>query len=328
MNDPLNHAPDWDAIDDVLLDLDGTLLDLAYDNFIWLGRIPELYAEARGLSIPEAQAALAPRFRELQGTLSWYSIDFWSRELEIDVLALHREEQARVAWLPGARGFLETLRARGKRLVLLTNSHPSILAIKHERTRVLDHFDAGYSSHEFGAPKEDARFWAALGSREPHEPSRCLFVDDSDSVLRAARAAGRRVALIVNERGEAGVDNQLASRLGFDVTELLGGCICCSLVADLAPALESLAATRQPDLVIVEPSGIAEPGQIRAALRYARVPGLEMLSVGIVDAQRIDERFPDLVKDLIRTRHGTHLPDRVAPPTPTAATPETSLTAE
>ena len=108
-------------------------------------------------------------------------------------------------------------------------------------------------------------------------------------IARAAQAAGQRVALIVNERGEAGVDNQLVARLGFDVRELLGGCICCSLVAELAPALEALAATTRPDLAIVEPSGIAEPAQIRAALRFARVRGLEMRSVSVVDAQRIGE---------------------------------------
>jgi G3E family GTPase len=108
-------------------------------------------------------------------------------------------------------------------------------------------------------------------------------------IARAAQARGRRVALIVNERGETGVDNQLAARLGFDVRELLGGCICCSLVAELAPALEDLVATNRPDLVIVEPSGISEPAQIRSALQFARVPGLETLSVSVVDALRIGE---------------------------------------
>ncbi|MCC7463210.1 MAG: hypothetical protein IT480_12195 [Gammaproteobacteria bacterium] len=108
-------------------------------------------------------------------------------------------------------------------------------------------------------------------------------------VARAAQAAGRRVALIVNERGEAGVDNQLAARLGFDVRELLGGCICCSLVGELAPALEALAATTRPDLVIVEPSGIAEPAQIRGALQFARIAELDLVSLSIVDAQRIAE---------------------------------------
>jgi hypothetical protein len=62
---PANRPPDWNAIDTVLLDLDGTLLDLAFDNYVWMGRIPELYAQANGLSVPEAQAALAPKFRAL-----------------------------------------------------------------------------------------------------------------------------------------------------------------------------------------------------------------------------------------------------------------------
>ena len=122
-------------------------------------------------------------------------------------------------------------------------------------------------------------------------------------IAGAAQAAGLRVALIVNERGDAGVDNQLAARLGFDVRELLGGCIYCSLLAELAPALESLAATSRPDLVIVEPSGVAEPAQIRAALRFARVPGLEILSVSVVDAQRIEELMevitPLLTKQMV-----------------------------
>ncbi|MFO1426339.1 MAG: HAD-IA family hydrolase [Steroidobacteraceae bacterium] len=139
------------------------------------------------MSIPEAQAALAPRFRELQGTLSWYSIDFWSRELGIDVLALHHEEQARVAWLPGARGFLETLRARGKRLVLLTNSHPSILAIKHERTRVLrQRIPRTFPD----APKEHPDFWRRARAAVGFDPARSIFVDDSPAVLHAAIAAG------------------------------------------------------------------------------------------------------------------------------------------
>jgi len=117
-------------------------------------------------------------------------------------------------------------------------------------------------------------------------------------IARAAQARGRRVALIVNERGETGVDNQLAARLGFDLRELLGGCICCSLVAELAPALEGLAATGRPDLVIIEASGIAEPAQIRSALQYARLPDLEMRSVSVVDAQRIVELM-DVITPLV-----------------------------
>jgi len=185
-------VPPWDAIDTVLLDLDGTLLDLAFDNYIWLARVAEIYAENHGLSLAETHAELAPRFKRVQGTLDWYSIDYWSAELRIDIERVHREEAHRVAWLPGARRFLESVRERGKRLVLMTNSHPVILAIKEERTGVLGYLDAAYTSHGFGAPKEDQRFWIAARAVEPFDPQRSMFVDDSRAVLHAAILAGVR----------------------------------------------------------------------------------------------------------------------------------------
>jgi HAD superfamily hydrolase (TIGR01509 family) len=192
MTPSVHNPPDWAAIDHVLLDLDGTLLDLAFDNYVWLGRIPELYAEANGLSLPEAHAALWPKFRAVEHTLAWYSIDHWSRELALDIRAIHQEEAGRIGWLPGARGFLEQLRWRGKRLALMTNSHPAILEIKHARTGVLDFLDAAYTSHGFGAPKEDPRFWQAAIAAERYDPARTLFVDDSAAVLHSAIAAGIR----------------------------------------------------------------------------------------------------------------------------------------
>lgn len=180
----------WSDIDTVLLDLDGTLLDLAFDNYLWMARVPEIYAEKHGLSLAETQAELAPRFARVQGTLAWYCIDHWTRELGIDIARLHREEAQRIAWLPGARGFLERVRALGKRLVLMTNSHPSILQIKESRTGVLSYLDAAYSSHAFGAPKEDQRFWDAARAAEGFDPARAVFVDDSRAVLLAALRAG------------------------------------------------------------------------------------------------------------------------------------------
>lgn len=190
MNRTAQPSLDWNSLDTVLLDLDGTLLDLAFDNYLWLGRVPEIYAEQNGLSVAEAQAALAPKFRAWRGQLKWYCIDFWSRELSIDIAALHHAEAGRVAWLPGARGFLERVRERGKRLVLMTNSHPTTLAIKDQQTGVLGFFDAAYSSHNFGAPKENPVFWAETRRVDGYVPSRSLFVDDSADVLHAAIGAG------------------------------------------------------------------------------------------------------------------------------------------
>jgi 5'-nucleotidase len=184
--------PDWAQIDTVLLDMDGTLLDLAYDNHFWLEIVPAAYAAARLTTVETARRELAPLFKACEGTLPWYCIDHWSRRLDLDIEALKRANTERIAWLPGAREFLTRLRAAGKRVVLLTNSHPQVLKIKDENTGVLGYFDAAFTSHEFGAPKEERAFWDAVRAVEPFDTRRSLFADDSPSVLRAALNAGIR----------------------------------------------------------------------------------------------------------------------------------------
>ena len=186
------NGPDWSTIDTVLLDLDGTLLDQAYDNHIWRDLIPQRYAVSRGLDLHAAYQEIARLFEGRSGTLDWYDIDYWTRTLGVDVTALHREVRSHVAWLPGAQDFLARVRAMGKRLVLLTNSHPAALAVKHAQTGVLDLLDGAASSQEFGAPKEQAGFWSAARERFGYDPARSLFADDNARMLEAARHAGVR----------------------------------------------------------------------------------------------------------------------------------------
>jgi len=190
MSNPALTEAQWAAIDHVLLDLDGTLLDLQFDNHFWQTLVPEVWGAARGLDAATARAHLQPRFAACVGTLNWYSTEYWSAELGLDICTLKLQDAHRIRWLPGARQFLGAARARGKQLVLLTNAHPHALAIKHEHTQVLDHFDQSFSSHSLGAPKEDGDFWRALRSELDFDPARSLFADDSNSVLRAAQAAG------------------------------------------------------------------------------------------------------------------------------------------
>jgi putative hydrolase of the HAD superfamily len=186
------YVPDWQHIDTVLFDLDGTLLDLSFDNHLWREIVPAAYAAARCVTTEEARTPLQARLRSCAGTLDWYCMDYWSRELNLDVTALHRTHSRRIVWLPGARETLLGLKARGKRLVLITNSHPRLLQVKDETVGVRRYFDAVFSSHDFGAAKEDARFWANVRKVEPFDPGRTLFVDDNAAVLKAARAAGIR----------------------------------------------------------------------------------------------------------------------------------------
>jgi putative hydrolase of the HAD superfamily len=204
MNAPTLSSAQWRQIDTVLLDLDGTLLDLAFDSHFWGHQVPAAWGRQREMTLEQAQAALRPLFAAREGTLDWYCIEFWSRELELDIRALKRELAHGIRWLPGAREFLQRLRALPKRLVLITNAHPAALAIKDERTEVTSFFDAGFSSHAFGAPKEDPRFWSELAKVETFDPSRSLFVDDSLSVLRAARGAGIGLIYAVKKPDSSG----------------------------------------------------------------------------------------------------------------------------
>ena len=183
---------DWSSVDTVLLDMDGTLLDLGFDNWFWLERVPKAYAEARALSYGEAQDLLTARFAAARGTLSWYCLDHWSGALELDLRTLKRECAARIRFLPGARQFLERLGALGKRRVLVTNAHPDTLAIKAARVGLLAYVDESHSTHPYGRPKEDPEFWPALRDRLGFLPERTLLVDDSPPVLAAAAQFGIR----------------------------------------------------------------------------------------------------------------------------------------
>lgn len=108
------------------------------------------------------------------------------------------------------------------------------------------------------------------------------------NLARTAMARKKRVAILVNEIGEIGIDNQLMRQLDLNVWELLGGCICCTLSADLVTSLVKLETDYHPDIVMMEPSGAAEPGNILSALPYYQGQGLESVqSVVIVDPLRL-----------------------------------------
>ncbi|AKB76224.1 Putative metal chaperone, involved in Zn homeostasis, GTPase of COG0523 family [Methanosarcina lacustris Z-7289] len=74
---------------------------------------------------------------------------------------------------------------------------------------------------------------------------------------------GKKVAIIVNEIGEIGIDGDVIKRFGFDTKEITGGCICCSLKVGLRTTITLLAQEYKPDVLLIEPTGIAFPHIIR-----------------------------------------------------------------
>jgi putative hydrolase of the HAD superfamily len=181
---------DWPSIRTVLLDMDGTLLDLHYDNHFWLHHVPRRYAEMHGIEEALARDRLAGRYREWIGTLQWYSVDFWSEQLGLDIARLKEEVAHLIAVHPHVPRFLDAVRAMDRRVVLVTNAHHKSLALKMGRTGLDAHFDAIVTSHRIGLPKEHPGFWHALQDVEPFAPAATLLVDDSLPVLRSARAYG------------------------------------------------------------------------------------------------------------------------------------------
>ena len=179
-----------DSCDTLMLDMDGTLLDLAYDNYMWLERIPAEYAKKFDVSEAHARQHLYATFKRLEGKLNWYCLDHWSDALDLDVVALHREQNGRIGFLPGAKQFLEQVADHDVRVLLVTNSHRHVLDIKAEVTDIVDYFDGVYSSHDLGHAKEDQPFWQALRDIEKFDPEATVFVDDNVTVLQSARDFG------------------------------------------------------------------------------------------------------------------------------------------
>lgn len=181
-------AADWTKIEWVILDMDGTVLDLAYDNYFWRELVPQRYADKNALTLEQARAILTPKFAAIAHTLPWYCTDYWSETTGLNLAALKGESRERIRVLPGAVDFLRAVRASGKKLWLATNAHRDSWQLKLAHTGLRELFDVVICSHDYGAPKEDARFWAAMQQQHPYDKSRALFVDDSPPVLRAAQA--------------------------------------------------------------------------------------------------------------------------------------------
>ena len=188
----------WERVETVLLDMDGTLLDLHFDNHFWREHVPRRFAESRGLDPEGARAQVYAHYRRVEGTLDWYCVDYWTRTLGLDIAALKRELVHLIAPHPHTAEFLAAARGRGRRLVLVTNAHTKSLALKLAHTRLDAHFDAVVCAHDLGLPKEHPAFWERLRAREPYEPAAALLIDDSLPVLRTARAAGIGQVLAVS----------------------------------------------------------------------------------------------------------------------------------
>ncbi|MBZ9557536.1 MULTISPECIES: GMP/IMP nucleotidase [unclassified Modicisalibacter] len=206
---------DWHDIDTVLLDMDGTLLDLHFDSHFWLEHLPRRYVELHHLD--EAfQEEIRERIVREQGTLDWYSLDYWQRELNVDILALKREVQHLIGLRSDALDFLTWLKQAHPRVVLATNADRGSLSLKLPLTGLEDYLDAIVSSADLGVPKEHQEFWFALQEVEPFDPLRTLFIDDNPAVLESAREFGIRHLLGIKQPDSRRPERELEEFVALD----------------------------------------------------------------------------------------------------------------
>jgi putative hydrolase of the HAD superfamily len=189
----------WRDIDTVLLDMDGTLLDLHYDNHFWMEHLPQRYADLHGVSRAMAELEMAPLFEQNAGTLNWYCLDFWSAELKLPLRELKLETAHLISLRPDAETFLMAIKQAGKRVIMITNAHRDSLSLKMERVQLAPYFERMISSHDYGFAKENAQFWDALHADIAFEPGRSLFIDDTLPILRSARTFGVAHLLAVSQ---------------------------------------------------------------------------------------------------------------------------------
>ena len=180
----------WNNIDTVLLDMDGTLLDLHFDNYFFQEYVPQRYAEKHSITREQAKAELEPRFAQVTGKIEWYCLDHWTRELDLDIVAMKREITHLIGFRPYAQEFLQKLRDMGKEVIMITNAHRDSLSLKLEYLPMAQYFDKLISSHDYGYPKESQIFWQALEAAINLDKSRALFIDDSIRVLDSAKDYG------------------------------------------------------------------------------------------------------------------------------------------
>lgn len=195
----------------LMLDMDGTVLDLAYDNYIWTDLVPRRYAIANGMTFEQSREHLFEQYRRVQGDLEWYCLDHWNERLGIDVVQLHHDVTHRIGYLPGALDFLRAVHVGDTRVLLVTNSHPDTLALKDAVTGLGDYFDGIFSSHSYGHAKESQAFWHALQEDIGFDAGTTLFVDDSQPVLKSAETYGIEMLITVTRP-----DTSLPVRHGSD----------------------------------------------------------------------------------------------------------------
>jgi HAD superfamily hydrolase (TIGR01509 family) len=190
---------DWDSIDTVLLDMDGTLLDLHFDFYFWTVHLPKKYSQMHNTDLLETTEYIASRLAQKQGQLEWYCTDYWSNQFQLNIIQAQTEVKHLIQERPQVISFLDGLGSHQKNRVLITNSDRPSIELKFANSAIESLLDQVISSHDYRAAKEDQRFWQKLEKNLDYNPERTLFIDDSEAVLDSANQYGIKHLLSIKQ---------------------------------------------------------------------------------------------------------------------------------
>lgn len=114
---------------------------------------------------------------------------------------------------------------------------------------------------------------------------------------------GKKVSVIVNEAGDIGVDGTTLKGNGYTTTELPDGCICCTLTTSLLEAVTNIRNELNPDVMIIEPTGLALPSRVVGILDMLKDFDKSVNVIGMVDARRFPifaEKKPEFITEQIK----------------------------
>ena len=181
----------------ILSDLDGVILDLAYDIKFWELWLPEQVANQTNKSIEETKEEIMAEIDIQRGTLNFYDLNYWDDLLNVDCMQIFREKTERCSYLEGSYEALQRLSTLKNPKYILTNGDPRIQEYKAETQNFLEFFDSIFYSMHVGYPKESKEFWALARHNLNLDFEDTIFIDDDFKVATAAAKAGiKQVAWI------------------------------------------------------------------------------------------------------------------------------------
>ena len=202
INDDTVYMMYLKGLENILIDMDGVLLDTAYDNYFWQKHIPLKYAKLKSLSEEQAIKITHTLFNYKKGSKDWYDLDYWSNMLGLDIEQekLSRDMLDRIQLKEGAIDFLEN-NHQNKSLFLVTNAHIKTLNIKMKKFPLTKYFKMVICSHELKHVKEEIAFWFVLRNKLGIDYKKSLLIEDTMDNIKSAFHAGLKSIHIGDSQG-------------------------------------------------------------------------------------------------------------------------------